>query len=142
MILFDTAPIVAAAFTTEDHYQACTELFTGLRLAGRRLLLPATVSAEAGYLIDRLGGPEREAGFLAGVAEGAFEPIDLTPDDYERMAELVAQYSDLRLGTTDASVIALAERLGVTEIATLDRRHFTAVRPRHVDAFILLPEKL
>lgn len=58
------------------------------------------------------------------------------------MAELVERYADLHLGTTDASIIALAERLGVTEIATIDRRHFTAVRPRHVDAFTLLPETL
>lgn len=142
MILFDTAPIVAAAFTTESHHHACVELFTGLRLAGRRLLIPATVAAEAGYLIDRLGGPEREAGFLAGVAEGGFEPVDLTAADYSRMAELVVQYDDLRLGTTDASIIALAERLNVTEIATLDRRHFTAVRPRHVEVLTLLPEQL
>lgn len=142
MILFDTAPIVAAAFTTENHHHACVELFTGLRLAGRRLLIPATVAAEAGYLIDRLGGPEREAGFLAGVAEGGFEPVDLTAADYSRMAELVVQYDDLRLGTTDASIIALAERLNVTEIATLDRRHFTAVRPRHVEVLTLLPEQL
>lgn len=142
MILFDTAPIVAAAFTTEAHHHACVELFTGLRLAGRRLLLPATVAAEAGYLIDRLGGPDREAGFLASVAEGGFEPVDLTLADYARMAELVVQYDDLRLGTTDASIIALAERLDVTEIVTLDRRHFTTVRPRHVDALTLLPERL
>lgn len=141
-ILFDTGPIVAAIFTTEDHYQACTELIGGLRLAGRTLLLPATVAAEVGYLIDRLGGPELESAFLAGVAEGAFEPVDLTTADYARMAELVTQYDDLRLGTTDASVIALAERLGVIEIATIDRRHFTTVRPRHADSFVLLPEGL
>jgi len=36
-------------------------------------------------------------------------------------------------------VIALAERLGATEVATLDRRHFTVVRPQHVSAFTLLP---
>ncbi|CAM3245858.1 PIN domain-containing protein [Nocardioides dubius] len=142
MVLFDTAPIVAAAFRSEDHYARCVELFTGLRLAGRRLLLPATVAAEVGYLLDRLGGPAREAGFLHGVADGAFELAELTTSDYARMAELVLQYDDMHLGTTDASIVALAERLGVTEIATLDRRHFTAVRPRHVATFSLLPEQL
>lgn len=55
------------------------------------------------------------------------------------MAELVYDYADLPLGTTDAAVIALAERLGVTEVATLDRRHFTVVRPRHTAALVLLP---
>lgn len=61
------------------------------------------------------------------------------PDDLRRMAELVDQYGDLPLGTTDASVIALAERLGEREVATLDRRHFTVVRPNHVDALTPLP---
>jgi predicted nucleic acid-binding protein len=52
---------------------------------------------------------------------------------------LVAEYRDLPLGTVDASVIATAERLDATEVATLDRRHFSVVRPRHEVAFQLLP---
>jgi uncharacterized protein len=49
-------------------------------------------------------------------------------------------YADLRLGGTDASLVALAERLGVTRIATLNRRDFSVVRPRHIDSFELLPD--
>ena len=41
--------------------------------------------------------------------------------------------------TTALSVVAIAERLGVTQVATLDRRDFSVVRPRHTDAFELLP---
>ncbi len=63
----------------------------------------------------------------------------MTAADYARMADLVVRYASLPLGTTDASVIAVAERLGLTEVATLDRRHFTVVRPKHVDALTLLP---
>jgi predicted nucleic acid-binding protein len=55
------------------------------------------------------------------------------------MAELVHRYADLPLGTVDASVIAAAERLAIGRVATLDRRHFSVVRPRHVDAFVLIP---
>jgi predicted nucleic acid-binding protein len=55
------------------------------------------------------------------------------------MADLVEIYADFPLGTTDASVIAVAERLHITEIATLDRRHFAAVRPAHCKALTLLP---
>ena len=55
------------------------------------------------------------------------------------MAELVGTYGNLPLGTTDASVIAIAERLKLTDIATLDRRHFTVVRPSHVNSLKLLP---
>jgi hypothetical protein len=60
-------------------------------------------------------------------------------EDWERISELVTAYSDLRLGGTDSSVIALAERRGATRIATLNHRDFTVVRPRHVAAFELLP---
>jgi len=65
--------------------------------------------------------------------------VDLELTDYERMAELVETYADFPLGTTDAAVVAAAERLDITEIATLDRRHFHAVRPRHIGSFTLLP---
>jgi len=52
------------------------------------------------------------------------------------MAELVETYLDLPLGMVDAAVIAIAERLRLTEIATLDRRHFAVGRPSHTPAFI------
>ncbi|RCG31862.1 hypothetical protein DQ384_07825 [Sphaerisporangium album] len=56
------------------------------------------------------------------------------------MSLLVEAYAGLLLGAVDASVIAVAERLGITEVATLDRRHFTVVRPWHTTALVLLPE--
>ncbi|WP_255622594.1 hypothetical protein [Pseudonocardia sp. DSM 110487] len=52
---------------------------------------------------------------------------------------MVEKYADLPLGTVDASVIALAERLNLPAVATLDHRHFGVVRPRHVEALALLP---
>lgn len=140
MIICDTGPIFAAADRKDADHHACVELFTGLRLAGRRLLLPQTVMAEVGYMLEAKVGTFAEVAFLESVADGSFELVDLTRSDAVRIAELVARYDDLPLGTTDASVIALAERLGVAEIATLDHRHFRVVRPDHVDAFTLLPE--
>jgi predicted nucleic acid-binding protein len=80
-----------------------------------------------------------EALFLTALADGDFKLIDLEAQDYRRAAELVEAYADLPLGTTDATVIALAERLELREVATLDHRHFTVVRPRHVPALTLLP---
>jgi len=77
---------------------------------------------------------------LQSIADGDFEPVALEAEDFARMAQLVAQYDDLPLGTTDASVIALAERLGIEEVVTLDQRHFRTVRPSHVNALLLLPE--
>lgn len=139
MIVCDTGPIVAAALAGDDDHRACVDLFSGLHLANRPLLVVATVVAEVGYLLNREAGPAVEALFLTALAEGDFTPVDLTADDYRRAAELVTTYADMPLGTTDATVIALAERLGVREVATLDRRHFSVVRPRHVSALTLLP---
>lgn len=139
MILCDTGPLVVAAIRNDADYHACTELLAGLHLAGRQILVPGPVIAEAGYLLARKGGPHVEAAFLRSFADGSLTEVDLEPSDFTRMADLVETYADFPLGTTDASVIALAERLHVTEIATLDRRHFTAVRPRHTPAFTLLP---
>jgi hypothetical protein len=57
------------------------------------------------------------------------------------MAELVRTYADLPLGAVDAAVVATAERLGASDLATLDRRHFSIVHPSHVGSFTLLPER-
>jgi predicted nucleic acid-binding protein len=97
------------------------------------------VITEVAYLLGTRLGWEAEARFLGDLASGAFRLEPVHPADALRMVELVAQYHDLPLGSVDASVIAAAERLGIAEIATVDRRHFSVVRPRHATAFALLP---
>ena len=59
--------------------------------------------------------------------------------DWLRIGELVWQYRDLPLGTVDASVVAAAERLLISSVATLDRRHFAVVQPAHLESFALVP---
>ena len=59
--------------------------------------------------------------------------------DFGRVADLVEPYADLSLGTVDAVVVAIAERLSASQLATLDRRHFSVVRPMHIAGFELLP---
>jgi len=59
------------------------------------------------------------------------------PEDWQRIAELVEEYADFPLGGTDASVVALAERLETDLILTTDHRHFRAIRPRHCEGFRL-----
>lgn len=80
-----------------------------------------------------------EARFLLAIASGELAIEEFHPADRERTAKLVIEYRDLPLGTVDASIVAAAERLEVRRIATLDHRHFTIVRPKHVEAFELLP---
>lgn len=103
------------------------------------MVTTALVVAEAGWLIDRQLGPTAEADFYRSIAADELGVEALTAADWTRVAELVERYADLGLGGVDASVVAVAERLDVAAIATLDRRDFSVVRPRYRDAFELLP---
>jgi uncharacterized protein len=120
----------------DDHHAASLEL---LETHPGPLIVPTLVVTEVTYLLATRLGPEPEVRFLGDLAAGAFSVEPVAAGDWLRIAELVASYRDLPLGTVDASVVTTAERLGVHEIATVDRRHFSVVRPRHVAAFTLLP---
>ncbi len=95
--------------------------------------------AEAAYMIGRRISAQAEARFFRSIANGDLIIDALIGDDLVRIADLVDTYSDLPLGGTDASLIALAERLRQGTIATLDRRHFSVVRPAHVAGFEIVP---
>jgi predicted nucleic acid-binding protein len=103
------------------------------------ILVPVTVLPEITYLLQRRIGAPAELAFTRAVAEGEFALEPLLSEDVERAANLLEAYSDAPLGFVDATVIAMAERLGVVSVVTTDRRHFTLVRPQHVAALRLLP---
>lgn len=139
MIICDTGPLAAAAINDDAFHRESVDLLASLHLSGEDILVPATVAAEVGFMLGRGGHAEREADFLGSLADGTLTPVELTDADYRRASELVRHYADLPLGTTDATAIALCERLNLREVATLDRRHFAVVRPRHTGALHLLP---
>lgn len=97
------------------------------------------VITEVAYLLETRVGVETEVRFLGDLAAGELVPEQVESADWLRIAELVAAYRDLPLGSVDASIVAAAERLGAGTIATLDRRHFSIVRPVHMPAFDLVP---
>ena len=71
------------------------------------------------------------------------DPKDHAPGhDFDRdirnKAEIDRRYADLRLGLVDASLVALAEQLGVRRIATRDVRDFAAVRLQDGTTFELV----
>jgi uncharacterized protein len=90
--------------------------------------VPTLVITEVAYLVASRLGSDAEIRLLGDLAAGNLIAEPVAAADWMRIAELVGRYHDLPLGTVDASVISAAERLGTTEIATLDRRHFTVVR--------------
>lgn len=134
LAVVDAGPLYAAADRDDGDHAASVAALSSPEL---RLVVPALVVAEATHFVGRRLGPEAESAFLRGLASLDIEAP--STEDFARMAELVDEYADFSLGGTDASVVALAERLDAAVVVTLDRRHFGAVRPRHRDAFELLP---
>ncbi len=137
MIVVDTGPLVALLDADDRHHDLCRAWLAATEDA---LVVPVPVVTETCYFIERDSGPETEAEFLGSFGPGGlFEMADLRADDWARVVELIDTYADLPLGVVDASVVAVAERLGATHIATLDHRHFSVVRPARLAGFELLP---
>ncbi len=101
-------------------------------------MVPQLVITEVAYLLATRLGTEAEVRFLGDLAAGTLLPEAVAPGDWLRIAELVGRYRDLPLSTADASVVAAAERMAITDVATLDRRHFSVVQPQ-TGVFTLLP---
>ncbi len=136
-LLLDTGPLVAALNDNDKEHERCRDLLTWHR---GPLAVPAPVLTEVCYLLDkRSRDVTAEVRFLEALAAGELDLVPTVPSDLTRMAELVGTYADLPLGAVDASVVAIAERLGIKELATLDRRHFSVVRPRCGGVFSIVP---
>jgi len=135
VLLVDTGIFIAAGDRNEPNHQSCGDLLR----SRDDLAIVAPVVAETAWLIEDWLGPRVEASFLRLVTSARFDLVDLVPDDYERCLELIETYEDLGLGFVDASIIAVAERLGQSTLATLNHRDFAVVRPAHRDAFELVP---
>lgn len=137
MILVDTSPLFASLNRADNDHDACRRL---LLATDEALLVPVPVIVEVDYWIRKVLQRSVEDAFFGDLTSGAYQPVNLEPQDFVRIRELCRTYSDSDLGFVDASILAIAERLNVTRVATLDHRHFRMMRPRHVEALTLLPE--
>jgi predicted nucleic acid-binding protein len=135
-LICDTGPLYAALDRDDAYHEACSQL---LATFPEPLVVPAPVAVEVDWLSANRLGPSAFVAFLEDVQRGMLGIVDLTDADYARVRDLLIDYEDFSLGFVDASVLAVAERLGETKLATLDHRHFGALRPRHTEALELLP---
>ena len=136
-VVVDTGVLLAAADTDDAWHEQASTLIEAR--PADQLVLTGPVAVETAWLIGSRVGPPTEAAFVASIAAGDLTVVDLTAADWGRCAALLERYEDLDLGLVDASVIAVAERLGITTIASIDRRDLLVVRPAHCDAFELIP---
>jgi len=133
-VLVDTGVLYALADRDDAwHMRALAFLDDNSEL----LLVPVTVIPEVTYLLRARLGERAERAFVASLAAGELGVEPLTGIDLTRCAAIMGRHPDV--GFVDSSVVAIAERLKVTTIATTDRRHFGQFRPKHCAAFALVP---
>ncbi|MFJ9181127.1 type II toxin-antitoxin system VapC family toxin [Streptomyces sp. NPDC102360] len=136
MLIVDTGPLVSFLNRNDPDHERCADL---LESYDGELLVTPYVLTECCYLVGKYVGADAEMNLVESVAGGDLTQVFPDGQDMTRIVELVRRYRGFPLGIADASVIATAERLKATEVATLDHRHFRAVTPSHVPAFTLLP---
>ena len=115
MLIVDTGPLVAYLNSNDPDHTRCAAL---LESRTDDLLVTPYVVTEACYLVGKYVGAGAEINIVEALAAGDLNQIETAPGDLTRMAELMRQYVGFPLGVTDASVIAVSERLKASEVAT------------------------
>lgn len=133
-LVCDTGVVLAALDRRDPHHAVCAEL-----LCAAATTVPAPVLVEIDWLTRSRGAVGGMHAVLNSVERREVLVVDLDGEDYRRVRVLQRTYADLPLEFVDAAVVAVAERLEQTRIATLDRRHFSVVKPLHISAFELVP---
>jgi uncharacterized protein len=138
-LILDTGPLYASLDRDDAAHRSCRAL---IEHANEPLVVPSPVLVEVDYWISQRLHPGILVALLEDIDAGAYLVEDLVVADYRRIRDICEQYADADIAFVDAAVLAVAERLREPKLATLDRRHFGVLRPRHVDALQLLPESI
>ncbi len=134
--LADTDFVVSVIIQSDVRHEACLQV---LRQESKVYITQPTL-AEIAYMLRRERGNLMVSRFLTGLSKSKYALIYLLREDVNRTADLLREYADSRVDFVDASIAAVAERLQITRILTLDQRDFHIIRPRHRDYFELLPQ--
>ncbi len=134
-VIADTGFIVALANKADTRHTEARAVY----IQKTHILLPQTVLVEVAYLLGRDAGIVIVVAFLKGLPNSRFIISELTDQDIARTAEILEQYAGSRVDFVDATVMAVAERLNITTVLTLDQRDFRLFRPEHCESFTLLP---
>jgi uncharacterized protein len=136
-LILDTGPIYASLDRNDADHARCRRLIEAAR---EPLVIPAPVLVEVDYWVHMRMHASVFSALLQDIIDGAYLVEPVTGDDYQRVQQLCDTYADADLGFVDAAVLAIVERLGEATLATLDRRHVSLVRPKHVSSLTLVPE--
>ncbi len=134
-ILVDTSFVLAAYNKNDRLHQKAVSSVQNVDL-----LLPQVVLVEATYFFKAKGGIPAAVKFLDGLLTSQTPLESITYADLARARDIMSVYADARFDFVDCCIMALAERLNITQIYTFDRRDFAIFRPRHCPYLELLPQ--
>jgi predicted nucleic acid-binding protein len=134
-VIADTGFVVALANRLDDRHADVVPIYAQYP----KILLPRVVLVEVAYLVNRDAGMTTVIKFLKGLPASRFELLAAVEQDIARSADILDQYIDSKIDFVDASVMAMAERLNIQTVLTIDQRDFRLFRPTHCESFILKP---
>lgn len=136
MIVVDTGPLFALADQRDLDHKKVKSFVTSER---HTLVVPGPVLPEYSYLVEERLQVRAQIDLLRSIYMGEMVLEEVTVDDLPRVIDILETYADSRIGYVDAAIVAIAERRNIKAVLTLDRRHFSLIRPKHVDALELYP---
>ncbi len=134
-IILETSVLYSLMDKGDKNHKLVKEFF--LKSNDVYYILPSTVIPELCYIINTRLGPYFEIKLLEEINKNFHLEI-LKDVDIIRIIEILKKYDTLNIGYVDASIVAIAERLKINKILTLDRKHFELIVPRGFDCFDIL----
>jgi predicted nucleic acid-binding protein len=133
--LLDTGFVLALLSANDPLHEACKKVVADERSP----LLPTPVLPELAYMTIRNLGHSAYVSFLRFALIGQPKLVFATSADFARAVDIMEKYADSRIDFVDCVIMAMAERLNISRILTVDQRHFRLLRPTHIPAFDILP---
>ncbi|MBI1924597.1 PIN domain-containing protein [Candidatus Poribacteria bacterium] len=133
--LLDTGFLLAVLDADDEFHESCSEAL----LAEPVPLLPDVVLPELAYMVLRELGYSVLIDFLKSIHNGELVIEKTNRDDLARTVEILEKYADSQVDFVDCVIVAMAERLNIQRILTVDRRHFQLFRPKHCKYFVIIP---
>ncbi|NBD34528.1 MAG: PIN domain-containing protein [Chloroflexi bacterium] len=133
--LIDTGVLLAVLAQNDYLHDVCT-----LSLEEEEdPLLPSIILPELAYMVARDIGHLTWIRFLESVLAGELPLIFTTQADLKRAVKVMRDYADSRVDFVDCVIMAMAERIDVKRVLTVDRKHFSLFRPKHCEFFEISP---
>lgn len=136
-MIVDTSALVAYFNSRDPHHSEASLLF---ETSAEPLVVSPFVIAELDYLVATREGTPAELQVLRELTSGAWDLATFDLAALTQAVDVIDRYADQNIGVADASLVVLADQYQTRKIATLDRRHFSIMRPlRGRGAFQTVP---